>query len=119
MRSDRRKALPGAARSGQAEGLGSVLDGLLRERPWRSGVVLGDLARRWSEVVGDRLAQESRPGDLTGDILMVRVTSAAWAAQIGFLAQEVVRRANEVIGTPLVGSVKVLVEPRGGLERTR
>jgi predicted nucleic acid-binding Zn ribbon protein len=115
---DRRKAVPGAARSGEAQGLGSVLDGLLLGRAWRDGMVLGDLARRWAEVVGERLADESRPADLEGDVLTVRASSAAWATQIGFLAQEVVRRSNDVIGRPLVGSVRVLVEAREG-PRTR
>jgi predicted nucleic acid-binding Zn ribbon protein len=111
---DRRKAVPGAARSGEAEGLGSVLDGLLGGRPWRDGMVLGDLARRWTEVVGERLADESRPADLEGDVLTVRASTAAWATQIGFLAQEVARRSNDIIGRPLVGSVRVLVEARDG-----
>jgi predicted nucleic acid-binding Zn ribbon protein len=109
--SERRKAVPGAARSGEAEGLGSVLDGLLRERTWRAGMLIGDLARRWAEVVGDRLAEESRPAGLQDDVLIVKVASAAWATQIGFLADEVARRSNEVVGGSVVRSIRVLVDP--------
>lgn len=118
MPSERRKAVPGAARSGEVEGLGSVLDGLLQGRPWRGGMVLGDLARRWSEVVGDRLAEESRPSGLEGDVLTVKATSAAWATQIGFLAEEVARRSNDLFGRPVVGSVKVLVDSEARPNRT-
>lgn len=114
MPSDRRKAVPGAARSGEAEGLGSVLDGLLRERPWRGGMLLGDLARRWAEVVGDRLAEESMPASIDQDVLTVKASSAAWATQIGFLAHEIAKRSNDLLGRPLVASVRVLVDPGRG-----
>lgn len=98
------------------EGLGSVLDELLERRPWRSGMALGELSRRWTEVVGDRLAAESTPQSLEAGILVVRASTAPWAAQIRFLAAEVARRANEVMEgdsstrTP-VTAVRVTVDP--------
>jgi predicted nucleic acid-binding Zn ribbon protein len=88
-----------------------VLDGLLGERPWRAGMAVGELARRWADVVGPRLAEESRPASLEGGALLVKASSAAWATQIGFLAGQVAARANEVMGQPLVSSVRVAVEP--------
>ena len=115
---DRRKAVPGAARSGEVEGLGHVLDGLLQGRPWQAGLVLGRLARQWAEVVGNRLADESRPAALEDRVLTVKVSTAAWATQIGFLAEEVARRSNEVVGRPLVESVRVLVEAPGGARKS-
>jgi len=98
------------------EGIGSVLDQLLERRPWRSGRALGELARRWTEVVGDRLAAESTPLSLDAGILVVRASTAPWAAQIRFLAAEVARRANEVMvedrgtGGPIT-AVRVTVDP--------
>jgi predicted nucleic acid-binding Zn ribbon protein len=106
----KRKVVPTAERSREGEGLGSVLDGLLRERPWRSGMALGALGRRWAEVVGDRLAEESRPARLERGVLTVKASSAPWAAQIGFLADEVARRSNEVLGAGSVATIKVMVE---------
>ncbi|MFN2589748.1 MAG: DciA family protein [Actinomycetota bacterium] len=108
---DRRRLVPGAARSGDAQDLGAVLDELLQQRPWHGGLVLGDLARRWSHVVGERLAQETRPGTLSGDVLTVVASSAAWATQIGFLARDVARRANEVLGEERVRTVHPVVNP--------
>lgn len=107
----KRKAVPNAERTPEAEGLGRVLDGLLRERPWKTGLAVGGLARQWSTVVGDRLAEESRPAGLEAGVLTVKASSAAWAAQIQFLSEEVARRANEAMGVSAVTSVRVLVDP--------
>src|SRR5437773_32935 len=87
-----------------------VLEGLLGQRPWRAGMALGSLGRRRADGGGYRLAEESRPAALEAGVLIVRASSAAWAAQIGFLAAEVARRSNEVLGEGSVASVKVLIE---------
>jgi predicted nucleic acid-binding Zn ribbon protein len=73
-------------------------------------MALGALGRRWAEVVGDRLAEESRPAALDSGVLTVRASSAAWAAQIGFLSTEVARGSNAVLGDGSVTTIKVLVE---------
>ncbi len=108
--SDRRKPVPDASRTRDPERLGDVLDGLLEERTWRSGLALGDLARRWPEVVGQRLADESRPGRLDDGVLTVVVSSSAWGTQIGFLQDDIVRRTNDVLGGPTVRSIRVMVD---------
>jgi predicted nucleic acid-binding Zn ribbon protein len=98
-----------AARSGEPEPLGSVIERMAQGRPWSAGLALGELARRWPEVVGERLARECTPGALEGGVLLVRASSAAWAGQIRFLAGDVRDRANQVLGRGLVQAVKVLL----------
>jgi predicted nucleic acid-binding Zn ribbon protein len=110
-RNDPRRPGRRAKRSDDPHGLGTVLDALLGERPWRTGLAVGELARRWPDVVGPRLAQESRPSSLESGVLVVKASSAAWATQIGFLAEQVAARANEVMGQAVVASVRVAVEP--------
>lgn len=92
-----------------AERIGAVLDGLLAARPWRSGVALGELARCWPEVVGERLAAESSPMALDGGALVIAVSSAAWAAQVRFMAEEIRERAEPVVGNGEIGSIRVVV----------
>ena len=99
-------------RSREPEDIGAVLDSLTRGRPWEAGLALGALGRRWVEVVGERLAVESEPASLVGGVLVVRVATAAWAAQIRFLAQEIRGRANECLGGDLVRDVKVALRAR-------
>jgi len=61
-------------------------------------------------VVGERLAAECVPFRMEGTVLLVRASSSAWATQVRFLAGEVARKANEVLGAEVVRAVTVLVE---------
>ena len=96
-------------RSREPEDLGAVLDALSRGRPWEAGLALGALGRNWGRVVGERLAVESEPASVVGGVLVVRASSAAWAAQIGFLAREIRGRANECLGREIVREVRVVL----------
>jgi predicted nucleic acid-binding Zn ribbon protein len=116
--------LRGRERSGEPEGLGEVLDRLLRGRPWGRGVALGELGRRWTAVVGERLAEECSPVRLEEGVLVVRASSAAWGSQLRFLSREIRDRANAVLGERPIREVKVVLgEPtdaaRGGPGRRR
>jgi predicted nucleic acid-binding Zn ribbon protein len=103
-----------AAGAGEPAEIGSVLDGLLGGSPWRAGLTLGELARRWEEVVGERLATETAPARLDDrGVLIVRATSSAWAAQLRFLSGEVARNANQVLGNPVVTDVRIVLDREG------
>jgi hypothetical protein len=76
---------------------------------FRRGLALGRLARSWEEVVGASLARETEPISLDQGGLLVSVSSGAWGAQVRFLAPEIRRRANEVLGSQEVRVVRVTV----------
>jgi predicted nucleic acid-binding Zn ribbon protein len=98
-----------AKRSAEPQGIGSVLEELAVGRSLAAGLALGRLARRWRDVVGERLAEESAPLRLDGGLLLVRVSSAAWATQVTFLAGAVAKEANGILGSEIVRTVKVVV----------
>jgi hypothetical protein len=101
-------------RSEEVQPIGAVLDSLAGGRSLASGLALGELGRRWAVVVGDRLARECSPAALEGGFLLVRASSAAWAAQVKFLAGEVRDRANQVLGIAAVREVRVAVQEGAG-----
>lgn len=90
--------------------MAAILEELARGRRLSSGMSLGRLGQRWADVVGERLAAECTPFRMEGPVLLVRATSAAWAAQVRFLAKEVAEKANQVLGTDAVRAVSVVVE---------
>jgi len=102
-----------AERAPDGEGLGAVLDGLVTQRPLRAGMALGVLARRWPEVVGDRLALECVPASLDGGVLLVRASSQAWGAQVRFLAREIRSAAERVTGSGTIRDVRVAIDAGG------
>ncbi len=91
--------------------IGEVVRALLADRRLGRGVALGRLAASWAEVVGESLARVTSPRALEDGVLVVGAETAAWAAQLSFLAEEIGRKANETLGREAVASVRVVVAP--------
>ena len=98
-------------RSSEPSRVGDVVRGLLGRREFARGMGVGKLARSWPEVVGERLAAETRPARLEAGTLVVTATSGPWGSQARFLEKEIRERANEVLGGAEVKRVQVVVEP--------
>lgn len=98
-----------SGRSDEMKPVGGVLREAMGSERFRRGLALGRLARSWDVVVGAPLARETEPLSLDQGGLLVSVSSGAWGAQVRFLAPEIRRRANEVLGAPEVRVVRVTV----------
>jgi predicted nucleic acid-binding Zn ribbon protein len=109
LRRVRPKPRTGADRTSEPEGIGVVLAALGASRPLAAGLSLGRLGRAWPSVVGERLAVECEPASLEQGVLVVRVSSAAWATHVKFLAEEIGRRANEALGGRSIREVRVVL----------
>jgi predicted nucleic acid-binding Zn ribbon protein len=92
------------------EPIAKVLEGIRGERGLAAGLALGRLGRAWSEVVGERLALETRPVGLHQGSLIVAASSSGWAAQVRFLAGQVKDRANVLLGSEVVSEVRVTLD---------
>lgn len=69
-----------------------------------------ELAVRWGELVGDRLAKRTRPRPLADDgTLTIVVASSAWLNELSFLREELRARINERLGRVAVTGVRLVV----------
>jgi predicted nucleic acid-binding Zn ribbon protein len=91
------------------EPVGSVIREALGQGGMAEGASLGRLVRHWEDVVGADLARETMPVALRQGALVVAASSAAWAAQVRFLASELGRQADRMLGGSKVRSVRVTV----------
>ncbi len=71
----------------------------------------GTLWKGWCEVVGPDVAAHAEPTSLRDGVLRVRADSPVWAHEIGYLATEIKKRANETLGREAVAEVKVWNAP--------
>jgi len=71
----------------------------------------GLLWARWSEIVGDAVAQNAEPTSLKKGVLRVRATSPTWAQELTYLATEIRTRANALAGADVVREVRVWTGP--------
>jgi predicted nucleic acid-binding Zn ribbon protein len=77
---------------------------------------VGVVWEQWRAIVGDDIAAHAEPSSLRGGLLRVRTDSPAWATEIGYLADEIRKKANETVGRELVTEVRVWTGP-GAIDR--
>lgn len=68
---------------------------------------------RWTEMVGERVADHARPVSIDGGRLLVVVDEPGWATQLRYLEADLVRRVAAVAGPGVVTGVDVRVRPPG------
>jgi len=106
-------------RTGDPVPIGDVVDALLREDVFSRGMPIATLARRWPELVGERLARATKPASLEGGILLIRASDGPWGAQARFLAEQIRERADAALGTGSVKAVRIVVSSGAWDERNR
>jgi predicted nucleic acid-binding Zn ribbon protein len=65
----------------------------------------------WPEMVGESVAQHSRPRSLRDGVLVVAVDEPAWATQLRWLEADLLTRLREVLGPDQVARIEVRVQP--------
>ena len=74
--------------------------------------VMGAVCGRWTELVGEVVADHARPLTLTRGVLTVGADSPAWATQLRLLSGDLLARVAEVPGAAeAVREVRVVVRP--------
>ena len=91
--------------------IGDLLDDAGRRVGVAAPVETGKLWARWREIVGPDVAAHARPSSLRDGVLRVRADSPAWATEIGYLGDEIRRRANDVAAREIVTEVRVWTGP--------
>jgi predicted nucleic acid-binding Zn ribbon protein len=65
----------------------------------------------WPEMVGESVAQHSRPRSLRDGVLVVAVDEPAWATQLRWLEADLLTRLREVLGPDQLARIEVRVQP--------
>lgn len=73
----------------QPKTIASTMDSLIQSFGWENKIAEGELFANWSELVGDKVAENSFPEDLAKGILTIRCKSTAWATQLRIMSPEI------------------------------
>jgi predicted nucleic acid-binding Zn ribbon protein len=65
----------------------------------------------WAEMVGESVAQHSRPRSLRDGVLVVAVDEPAWATQLRWLEVDLLARLESAMGPGQVTRIEVRVQP--------
>ena len=89
--------------------LSGELSRLTRRPGWGERLSAARLVAAWPAIVGPDLVAHCEPVRLAGRVLVVRAATPVWATQLRYLTQQLVERADEVLGVGSVTKVDVVV----------
>lgn len=91
--------------------MNTSLDRIVRRLGGPSADVATGIFGRWSELVGEAVAANSRPVSMRGSTLVVAVADPAWATQLRFLEGNLVERLQAELGAGTIDAIEVRVRP--------
>ena len=72
--------------------ISNVLNDLIAQRDWNSGLAEGTLFATWPQVVGPEIAEHTTPLSLLDGRLLVQCSSTAWATQLNLVGPSLLER---------------------------
>jgi predicted nucleic acid-binding Zn ribbon protein len=88
--------------------LSDAVERLVESKGWTTEINVHTLLARWGLLVGAANAAHSSPEGYADTVLTVRADSSAWAAQLRYLAPQLVAMLNEQLGDGTITRIKVL-----------
>jgi predicted nucleic acid-binding Zn ribbon protein len=85
--------------------ISSVLNELIDQRDWNSGLAEGTLFATWPQVVGPDIAQHTTPLSLLDGRLLVQCSSTAWATQLNLVGPSLLETIRSSAPGALVESL--------------
>ena len=88
--------------------LADAVERLVETKGWTTEINVRTLLARWGLLVGATNAAHSHPEAYADTVLTVRTDSTAWAAQLRYLAPQLVAMLNDQLGDGTVTRITVL-----------
>jgi len=88
--------------------ISSTMDGLIQSFGWENKLSEGELFANWREIVGDKVAENSFPEDLSKCVLTVRCKSTAWATQLRIMGADILTKINNQLPALEVKEVRFI-----------
>lgn len=104
----------GVRRISPPEPIGEALGRFVARRGWDERLRGADAWSRWSEIVGEELADRCEPVRLAGGTLVVRASNQTWATQLRYLSAQLRVNAERLLGEGTVAQVRIVVGPLEG-----
>ena len=85
-----------------------ILENLIKDREWDSGLAEGNLFATWAKIVGDEVAQHAEPISLLDGKLLVQCSSTAWATQLSLAHNDILATIRASAPGALVEAVRFI-----------
>ncbi|MBN2706075.1 MAG: DUF721 domain-containing protein [Deltaproteobacteria bacterium] len=101
----RNSRAPGRRRRSQPLPVGTLVEGVLSSPKLKERLLHEDVFRQWRKVVGGGLVDKCQPVRIKHHTLYIEVKSSAWAHQLIYMQEEIIKRVNELVGKLLIATI--------------
>ena len=86
--------------------IGNILCDALNKFRADSDLELTSVFTIWNNVVGEAIANNSKPAGFKGKILLVYVSSPVWIQELQYYKKDMIIKLNDALGKELVCDIK-------------
>jgi predicted nucleic acid-binding Zn ribbon protein len=86
--------------------IGNILGDALNKFRADSDLELTSVFTIWNNVVGEAIANNSKPAGFKGKILLVYVSSPVWIQELQYYKKDMIIKINDALGKELVCDIK-------------
>lgn len=97
---------------GDPELISGVLNDLVADRDWDSGLAEGNLFVNWPKIVGAEIAQHTQAISILDGTLTVQASSTAWATQLQLISTDLITMIQKDTSGVLVEKL-MIIGPQG------
>jgi len=94
--------------SGGPEKVGGLIAGLMQRLGLSARLEKQSAVTMWAELIGPKLAEETKALRIDGDTLIVKVERAAWRQQLTFMKPDLVAKLESALGKGCVKDIKFI-----------
>ncbi len=87
------------------ENIGAVLQNLLRNLGLEKRMKEQDLIINWEKIVGNNIAENTKPFKIEGAKLFLKVKSSAWRNELFYLKKDILQKLNQSAKQELVKDI--------------
>jgi predicted nucleic acid-binding Zn ribbon protein len=85
-----------------------ILNDLVQQRDWNSGLAEGTLFATWPQIVGPEIAEHATPLSLLDGKLLVQCSSTAWATQLNLVSPQLLEQIRSSAPGALVERLEII-----------
>jgi predicted nucleic acid-binding Zn ribbon protein len=86
--------------------ISSVINNLSKSLGFEQKMVESSLQKKWGEIMGEKIANHTIPGQIRYKKLYIEVDNPVWMHQLLFLKDEILNRVNRTIGREIINEVR-------------
>lgn len=86
--------------------ISEVLENLVVDRQWESGLAEGNLFAQWEKIVGSDIASHATPISILDGSLLIQCSSTAWATQLQAVQDQLLETIRSSAPGALVESLR-------------